>query len=256
MGSSHGDARARKSGSRSVPAPGGGSPHRTRCHPTQQRPRRHSVASRPGITDRHGRIPGRAVADSRCSRDRGPLSSELGSHARGRAHRWPGGAVDQHRPPRTKRAPCTCAAQRRTARSVWAWLRTLSEHTAEALRSSTELVVDTTTDLVKAIVAPASQPLPHRAIPADGPHRSIPSIFPAARCATQWIAPAADSKAASRRRCSSDMPRTGTPTAPPRTICSPRSRYRIRRARAGPARRHRDRRRAGRPDAAHRQCDR
>lgn len=55
--------------------------------------------------------------------------------------------------------------------SVWAWLRTLSEHTAEALRSSTELVVDTTTDLVKAIVAPASQPLPHRAIPTDGPHR-------------------------------------------------------------------------------------
>ncbi|MEE2056622.1 WS/DGAT domain-containing protein [Rhodococcus artemisiae] len=55
--------------------------------------------------------------------------------------------------------------------SVWSWLRSLSEHTAEAIRSSTGLVVDSTTELVKAIVAPTSQPLPQRAIPPGGPHR-------------------------------------------------------------------------------------
>ncbi|MFD6859710.1 WS/DGAT domain-containing protein [Rhodococcus sp. NPDC060090] len=55
--------------------------------------------------------------------------------------------------------------------SVWAWLRNLSEHTADAIRSSTELVVDSTSDLMKAILAPASQPLPHRAIPTGGTHR-------------------------------------------------------------------------------------
>ncbi|MGN5239652.1 WS/DGAT domain-containing protein [Rhodococcus sp. SJ-3] len=55
--------------------------------------------------------------------------------------------------------------------SVWTWLRSLSEHTAEAIRSSTELVVGSTTDLVKAIVTPASQPLPHHALPTSGPHR-------------------------------------------------------------------------------------